>query len=73
MLLTGKVVIVTGASKGLGEAIAKGAAAQGAKACVCLLSDMSSCITGANLLADCGMTSQLISKEPYAAKPIEGE
>jgi glucose 1-dehydrogenase len=43
-----------------------------AYACVFLLSDMSSCITGANLLADCGMTSQLISKEPYAAKPIEG-
>jgi len=43
-----------------------------ARACVFLLSDMSSCITGANLLADLGMTSQLISKEPYAAKPIEG-
>ena len=43
-----------------------------AQACVFLLSDMSSCITGANLLADCGMTSQLISKEPYAAKVIEG-
>lgn len=43
-----------------------------AKACVFLLSDMSSCITGANLLADLGMTSQLISKEPYAAKPIDG-
>lgn len=44
-----------------------------AQACVFLLSDMSSCITGANLLADCGMTSQLISKEPYAAKHIEGK
>ncbi len=44
-----------------------------ARACVFLLSDMSSCITGANLLADCGMTSQLISREPYAAKPIEGK
>jgi glucose 1-dehydrogenase len=43
-----------------------------AQACVFLLSDMSSSITGANLLADCGMTSQLISKEPYAARPIEG-
>lgn len=43
-----------------------------ARACVFLLSDMSSCITGTNLLADLGMTSQLISKEPYAAKPIEG-
>jgi glucose 1-dehydrogenase len=44
-----------------------------ARSCVFLLSDMSSCITGANLLADCGMTSQLISREPYAAKPIEGK
>lgn len=43
-----------------------------ADACVYLLSDRSSCITGANLLADCGMTSQLISKEPYASKAIEG-
>ncbi|NQU40530.1 MAG: SDR family oxidoreductase [Lentisphaerae bacterium] len=39
-----------------------------AQACIFLLSDMSSAITGANLLADCGMTSQLISKEPYVAK-----
>ncbi len=44
-----------------------------AQACLFLLSDMSSAITGANLLADCGMTSQLISKEPYAAKAIEGQ
>jgi NAD(P)-dependent dehydrogenase (short-subunit alcohol dehydrogenase family) len=44
-----------------------------AQACVFLLSDMSSCITGVNLLADCGMTSQLISKEPYAAKQIKGK
>lgn len=43
-----------------------------ANACVFLLSDMSSAITGANLLADCGMTSQLISKEPYAAGSING-
>ena len=44
-----------------------------ADACVYLLSDRSSCITGANILADCGMTSQLISKEPYEAESIEGE
>lgn len=44
-----------------------------ANACVFLLSDMSSCITGANLLADCGMTSQLISREPYQTDIIEGE
>ena len=43
-----------------------------AQACVFLLSDMSSSITGANLIADCGMTSQLISKEPYASKDITG-
>jgi NAD(P)-dependent dehydrogenase (short-subunit alcohol dehydrogenase family) len=44
-----------------------------AKCCVYLLSDMSSCVTGANLVADCGMTSQLISKEPYVAETIGGE
>ena len=44
-----------------------------ANVCVFLLSDMSSCVTGINLLADCGMTSQLISKEPYAAKQIGGK
>lgn len=44
-----------------------------AQACVFLLSDMSSAVTGANLLADCGMTSQLISKEPYVADDIEGK
>lgn len=38
-----------------------------------LLSDRSACITGANIFADGGMTSQLISKEPYAAKPLEGQ
>ena len=37
-----------------------------------LLSDRSSSTTGANLLVDGGMTSQLISKEPYEPKAIEG-
>lgn len=37
-----------------------------------LLSDRSRSITGANFYADGGMTAQLISKEPYAAKPLEG-
>lgn len=41
-----------------------------AKCCVFLLSDDSSCITGANLLADHGMTSLLVSREPYASKNI---
>lgn len=44
-----------------------------AEACVFLLSDRSPCITGANLVADCGMTSQLISREPYQAKTIKGK
>lgn len=44
-----------------------------ADVCVFLLSDSSSSITGANLVADCGMTSQLISREPYHAKHIDGE
>lgn len=38
-----------------------------------LLCDRSLCITGANILADGGMTSQLISKEPYQSKAIEGK
>lgn len=37
-----------------------------------LLCDRSAAITGANIFADGGMTSQLISKEPYQAKPLEG-
>ena len=37
-----------------------------------LLSDRSRSMTGANVLADGGMSSQLISKEPYEPKPIQG-
>ncbi len=44
-----------------------------ADACVFLLSNRSSSITGVNLLADGGMTSQLISREPYTAKSIKGK
>jgi len=43
-----------------------------ADAAVFLLSDSSRAITGANLLADLGLTSQLISREPYTSKPITG-
>jgi NAD(P)-dependent dehydrogenase (short-subunit alcohol dehydrogenase family) len=41
-----------------------------AKCCVFLLSGDSSCITGANIMADLGMTSLLVSREPYTSKPI---
>ncbi len=41
-----------------------------ARCCVFLLSDDSSCITGANLFADLGMTSLLVSREPYASQAI---
>lgn len=43
-----------------------------ANGCVFLLSDLSSSFTGANLLADLGMTSQLISREPFQSKAIDG-
>ncbi len=43
-----------------------------AQACAFLLGDRSSCITGANLMADLGMTSQLVSGEPYKSKEIVG-
>jgi len=41
-----------------------------ARCCVFLLSDDSACITGANLMADHGMTSLLVSREPYSSKEI---
>jgi NAD(P)-dependent dehydrogenase (short-subunit alcohol dehydrogenase family) len=41
-----------------------------AKCCVFLLSDDSSCITGANIFADLGMTSLLVSREPYSSQAI---
>ena len=44
-----------------------------ARVCVFLLSDLSSCITRANIPADLGMTSQLIGKEPYESTDIDGK
>jgi 3-oxoacyl-[acyl-carrier protein] reductase len=44
-----------------------------ANACVFLLSDLSTSMTGSNIIADLGMTSQLVSKEPYSSKAIEGK
>ena len=43
-----------------------------ADVCVYLLGDHSTSVTGANIVADCGMTSQLVSREPYESKTIEG-
>jgi NAD(P)-dependent dehydrogenase (short-subunit alcohol dehydrogenase family) len=37
-----------------------------------LLCDRSGSITGANMFADGGMTSQLVSREPFESKAIEG-
>lgn len=38
-----------------------------------LLSDRSGAITGANIFADGGMTAQLISREPYRSRALEGK
>ena len=43
-----------------------------ADATVFLLSSASRSITGANIMADLGMTSLLVSREPYSSKPITG-
>ncbi|MCX6970725.1 MAG: SDR family NAD(P)-dependent oxidoreductase [Verrucomicrobia bacterium] len=44
-----------------------------ARCCVFLLSEDSSCITGTNIFADLGMTSLLVSREPYASKAITSQ
>lgn len=44
-----------------------------AASCIYLLSDASSAITGANLIADLGMTSQLVSTEPYTSQTISAD
>jgi A-factor type gamma-butyrolactone 1'-reductase (1S-forming) len=41
-----------------------------AACCVFLLSDASSAITGSNIMADLGMTSLLVSAEPYQSRAI---
>lgn len=44
-----------------------------ADAAVFLLSNAARAITGANLVADLGMTSLLVSREPYTSRPITGD
>jgi len=44
-----------------------------ARLCVFLLSDEASCITGANIYADGGLTSQFASKPTFKIKPLEGK